>query len=153
MTAPYARLLLRSMYKMLTSPIALLPEMRTDEGDQLQLDMYLPRAQGSAEGGSRYPVRQLWLQRMRVFRLNNAWFAVLHIYSGTDGQSTSDDEGIRTTGWACISIWDRLGGISFDNICDGGLRGQDVLRTESPRTGRAISWRSPYLCLPFRTEY
>lgn len=45
--------------------LALLSQMCTDEGDQLQLDMHLPRSQSAAERGSRYPMCQLWLQRMR----------------------------------------------------------------------------------------
>ena len=50
----------------LTSGPALLSSLRSDQRDQLQLDLHLPRAQGPAQGGSDHRVRQLWLQGLRV---------------------------------------------------------------------------------------
>jgi hypothetical protein len=55
---------------MLTIP-ALLPSVRPDQRDQLQLDVHLPRAQGAAQGGPGNPVRELWLPRMLVERLRD----------------------------------------------------------------------------------
>jgi bud site selection protein 31 len=46
--------------------VAVLPAMRTDQGDEFQLDMHLPRSEGTAEGGSRCTMRELWLPRLRV---------------------------------------------------------------------------------------
>lgn len=51
--------------------VALLPEMCADEGDELQLDVYLPGPQGPAEGGPGHPVRQLRVQGLCVVRLND----------------------------------------------------------------------------------
>lgn len=36
---------------------AVLPALRPDEGDKLQLDMYLSGSEGAAEGGAGYSVR------------------------------------------------------------------------------------------------
>jgi bud site selection protein 31 len=49
--------------------IALLLAMRTDQGDELQLDLHLPRTQGATERGPRRTVRELWLPWMRLKRL------------------------------------------------------------------------------------
>lgn len=56
---------------------ALLLKMRTDEGDELQLDLHLSSAKGTAEGGPRHSVRQLWVQGMRLLRLTSDWLAVV----------------------------------------------------------------------------
>lgn len=46
--------------------------MRADQGDQLQLDVHMSRAQSTDEGrDKRGSVRELWLQRLCFKRLNN----------------------------------------------------------------------------------
>lgn len=42
----------------------MLLKMRTDEGDELQLDVHMPGTKGADEGGSEYRVCELWMQRM-----------------------------------------------------------------------------------------
>ena len=49
--------------------LALLPTMRTDQGDEFQLDMYLPSPQGTNEGRSSCWVCELWMCGMRLERL------------------------------------------------------------------------------------
>jgi hypothetical protein len=44
-------------------------EMCADEGDELQLDVHMPRSQSTDKGGSGCGMRQLWMQRMRFERL------------------------------------------------------------------------------------
>jgi hypothetical protein len=46
--------------------VAVLPAMRPDEGDELQLDVHMPCSQGADEGGSGGGVCELWVQRMCV---------------------------------------------------------------------------------------
>lgn len=39
----------------------MLLEVRSNEGDELQLDVYMPGSQGSDEGGPGGGVRELWV--------------------------------------------------------------------------------------------
>lgn len=50
--------------------LVVLSEVCADEGDELQLDLHLPRSESGYEGECRHSVCQLWLQRMRFKRLN-----------------------------------------------------------------------------------
>jgi hypothetical protein len=45
-------------------PTAVLLAMHSDQGDELQQHMHLPRAQRTAEAGSGDRVRQLWVPRL-----------------------------------------------------------------------------------------
>lgn len=48
----------------------MLRALHPDQGDQLPLDVHLPRAQGAAEGGAGDCVRQLWMQGLFVWGLS-----------------------------------------------------------------------------------
>lgn len=46
--------------------------MRSNQGDQLQLDMYMSRSQGRVKGGYGPPVCELWLPGVCLERLRSA---------------------------------------------------------------------------------
>jgi hypothetical protein len=56
--------------------------MHPDQGDQLSIDVYLPRAKGAVERESGYTVCQLWMQGMLVWGLRD------HIGDGIVGTTT-----------------------------------------------------------------
>jgi hypothetical protein len=49
---------------LLTEFLALLPPLRTNEGNQFQLYMYMSGSQSTDEGRSSDRVRELWVQRL-----------------------------------------------------------------------------------------
>lgn len=46
--------------------IVVLPTMRANERDELQLDLYMPSTESADEGGPGYRVRELWVQRLCI---------------------------------------------------------------------------------------
>ncbi|KAL2886644.1 Pre-mRNA-splicing factor cwf14 [Ceratocystis lukuohia] len=55
-------------YEKLTmfATIVMLSAMRTNQGNQFQLNMYLPSASRTVEGRSRSPMCQLWMSRLCI---------------------------------------------------------------------------------------
>ncbi|KFY43049.1 hypothetical protein V494_02123 [Pseudogymnoascus sp. VKM F-4513 (FW-928)] len=52
------------------SKVTLLLEVHTDQGDELQLDVHMPRAEGESKGGPGGGVRELWVQGVCIWGLS-----------------------------------------------------------------------------------
>jgi hypothetical protein len=48
----------------LTETIVMLPEVRANERNKLQLHLHMPGSKSADEGGSSNRVRELWMQRV-----------------------------------------------------------------------------------------
>jgi hypothetical protein len=54
--------------------LAVLPALRSNQRDQLQRYVYMPRAQGAAQGGPDHSMCQLRLPRMCKYGLESGWW-------------------------------------------------------------------------------
>jgi len=89
---------------------AVLPAMHTDERDEFQRDLHMPRPAGSAKGGSDYWMCELWLWRVFVCGLMHirydttrcAWLEALGFISLLARRTSKALDGMKGLSWPSL---------------------------------------------------